>query len=179
MFLLIEKKIPDGGTLPRKVLRLSCDLCKIEFTVLHSKKKQLQRHHFCSQSCAAKGRFAPTHKDKNCVECEKSYTPQNGMQKRCDICKLDIAAKNRRNRFRIDNKQYREMLRAQNYKCAICEIGFETLSKNPSIDHCHDRGIVRGLLCPSCNWRLSSLDDHVWYKAAHSYITGSLLNGDS
>lgn len=40
------------------------------------------------------------------------------------------------------------MLKIQKYRCGICGIVFE---KTPHIDHNHETGIIRGLLCNQCN----------------------------
>jgi len=39
----------------------------------------------------------------------------------------------------------------QNGKCALC---LQTSSKTLSVDHCHEAGVIRGLLCDYCNRRL-------------------------
>lgn len=51
--------------------------------------------------------------------------------------------------YGIEPNEYDWMFTTQGGVCAICrkpEIG-----KNLAIDHCHDKGHVRGLLCGSCN----------------------------
>jgi hypothetical protein len=50
----------------------------------------------------------------------------------------------------MTEEQYSEMLRSQENKCAVCEIFFFDGFKI-CIDHCHETGRVRGLLCQSCN----------------------------
>ncbi len=52
-------------------------------------------------------------------------------------------------RLGLDSGAYNAMLAAQDGKCAICLVpaGHRRLA----VDHCHDTGRVRGLLCDSCN----------------------------
>ena len=51
--------------------------------------------------------------------------------------------------FGITLDTYRSMLKAQGGTCAICKT--PPLKKWLSVDHCHDTGAVRGLLCQPCN----------------------------
>ena len=66
----------------------------------------------------------------------------------------------------------------QGRKCGICcdEIGSPTAcaaeSKATHIDHCHDSGEVRGLLCSKCNQGLGLLGDNVaGLEAAIRYLS--------
>lgn len=64
------------------------------------------------------------------------------------------------------------MLLAQDYKCKICSVHFDTVgSMNTHIDHCHKTGKVRGILCNRCNIALGYLHDDVEVlKAAIKYL---------
>ena len=64
-------------------------------------------------------------------------------------------------KYGITEAQYDEMLKLQNNKCAICKSS-ETKDKKRHrlmVDHCHSTGIVRGLLCSSCNKGLGLFND--------------------
>jgi hypothetical protein len=62
--------------------------------------------------------------------------------------KLYVANYNLRKHYGITIKQYDELLKKQNNKCAICNR--ESIYKL-HVDHNHKSGKVRGLLCGSCN----------------------------
>jgi len=78
--------------------------------------------------------------------------------------------------YKITQKDYERILEDQNFKCAIC------LSNEPgrrlqnyfSIDHCHDTGRIRGLLCDQCNKGLGHFRDNVLFlKSAIEYLQRS------
>lgn len=57
-----------------------------------------------------------------------------------------------RRTYGITADQYDEMLDQQNGVCAICERPPKKMPLN--VDHDHKSGLVRGLLCWTCNHRL-------------------------
>ena len=78
-------------------------------------------------------------------------------------------------KFGISLYQYGEMLVAQGGKCAICG-GKDAGSRNGqpkslAVDHCHETGKVRGLLCEACNQGIGKMkDDPVLLRKAADYI---------
>lgn len=96
----------------------------------------------------------------DCKTCNKSITSKrasvrnkaNPGPRRSTILK---------NKYGIDLAQYEDMLLNQNSLCKICG------SSNPgpkgvfAVDHCHNTGKVRGLLCYLCNIGLGSFRDSV------------------
>lgn len=62
-------------------------------------------------------------------------------------------------------EQFNEMAKRQNYRCASCE----SLSEL-HVDHCHDSGAVRALLCQHCNRAFGILgEDPVRIRALAAY----------
>jgi hypothetical protein len=57
-------------------------------------------------------------------------------------------------KFGITPDDYDQLLQKQGGVCAICHKP-PKLGKRLSVDHCHDTGRVRGLLCFRCNFGLS------------------------
>lgn len=64
----------------------------------------------------------------------------------------------RKNRYGLGEDEYNAMLQSQDGRCAIC--GHKPLFKILVVDHCHDTGAVRGLLCHDCNRGLGSFRDN-------------------
>lgn len=74
-------------------------------------------------------------------------------------------------KFGITLEQYEELLTKQNHQCAICE---NTDTRRLAVDHCHTTGVVRGLLCSSCNISIGRFQDDVSrLERAISYLKKS------
>ncbi|MBU2051427.1 MAG: endonuclease VII domain-containing protein [Gammaproteobacteria bacterium] len=73
-----------------------------------------------------------------------------------------VAEKNRRNtvlkRGGITLEEYNQMFAKQNGCCAICGKHQSELKNRLAIDHNHETGEIRGLLCTSCNITLGWLE---------------------
>jgi len=62
--------------------------------------------------------------------------------------------------YGITSSDYDRMLEEQEGKCAICKSpSTNSRSKYFMVDHDHDTGAVRGLLCHKCNVLLGQADD--------------------
>ena len=61
----------------------------------------------------------------------------------------------------ITQKEYEGLLVEQNYSCAICDKHQSVLNKTLAVDHDHETGEIRGLLCWECNTALGKLGDSI------------------
>ena len=61
---------------------------------------------------------------------------------------------NLKRNFNITSKEYDMMLINQDNKCLICGNDMSKYSKKFAVDHDHETGRVRGLLCSKCNGNL-------------------------
>ena len=80
------------------------------------------------------------------------------------------------NRYGITLEDYDVMLKLQKGVCAICGTTGgkyeEVKNCGLSIDHCHDTGTVRGLLCNKCNVGIGNFnDDPTLINKAVEYLT--------
>ncbi len=74
-------------------------------------------------------------------------------------------------RYGLTYEQWEAMRQAEDYRCMICGISEEELGKKLDVDHCHDSGKVRGLLCNPCNTMLGHARDKVEIlEAAVAYL---------
>ena len=60
-------------------------------------------------------------------------------------------------------KQYEDMLKNQNYKCFICTKKFNNInpSLKPCVDHDHETGKIRSILCLKCNFSIGLLSEDI------------------
>ncbi|MBE3118593.1 MAG: hypothetical protein IMZ50_07560 [Candidatus Atribacteria bacterium] len=61
------------------------------------------------------------------------------------------------------------MLKAQGGVCAICG-RIAPAGQMLVVDHDHNSGEVRGLLCQRCNIQLGVLEQQLWVKQAMQYL---------
>jgi hypothetical protein len=85
----------------------------------------------------------------------------DGLESRCKSCCVKRARKKDIEKYGITEEQYSNMYNNQNGCCAICNSNVTGIdrTKNFSIDHCHETGNVRGLLCNWCNQGLGMFRD--------------------
>lgn len=60
--------------------------------------------------------------------------------------------------YGITLAQYKSLLNSQNGVCAICKKLCAT-GRALAVDHCHETGHIRGLLCGNCNQAIGKLKD--------------------
>jgi len=93
---------------------------------------------------------------------------------RCDIC--SAAEWTRKNGAPLAPGTYAKLEKAQDGVCAIC--GGPPKRGKLCIDHCHETGTIRGLLCHQCNRSIGGLGDQLsWILRAAIYLERSLLRG--
>lgn len=71
--------------------------------------------------------------------------------------------------YGINKEKYEQLLKQQNYVCAICQ---EKDSRHRlSVDHDHVTGKIRGLLCHRCNRTLGMLkENRELFRSCNSYL---------
>lgn len=116
------------------------------------------------------------HKNKNeadglqrtCIECDKKRKKEYYTTPRAKAIARHTFLKNFLKRtYGITLKDYKQMLKNQDGKCAICKKE-ESLTDFRSgkvrmlaVDHCHSSGQVRSLLCRRCNQVLGVVKDDI------------------
>jgi len=72
----------------------------------------------------------------------------------------------------LDPIEYERIYAAQGGVCLICSKACVS-RRRLSVDHCHDTGKIRGLLCAKCNRAIGLLgDDALLVFKAYSYLAG-------
>lgn len=119
---------------------------------------------------------------KSLAEFSKSNTRKIGIQAHCKKCKsadfanrrrenpvkyqTDFARYRRKHNYGLSEAQFSALLEAQDNSCKICGVLIsgqhgesEKNTARACVDHDHQTGEVRGLLCQRCNLALGLLDD--------------------
>lgn len=115
-------------------------------------------------------------KDKKqfrCRHCERAY--KNGVWNK--LTRQEKTNLNLR-RYKITTEDYNKILLAQGGRCKICntdKAGGQWKNNTFFIDHDHNTGKVRGLLCCHCNIGLGKFkDDLKLLESASSYLKSFL-----
>src|SRR5690349_12669353 len=83
------------------------------------------------------------------------YTePRNGRVRPDKACKDCRKLENRLRPYGLTKDEYEAMLLRQGGLCGVCRS-----SPARCIDHCHESGRVRAILCHRCNWLLGQVGD--------------------
>lgn len=97
---------------------------------------------------------------KNCPTAPTAYKIRNRKRNR----PVGHAREQSLKKYGITLAQYDQMIVDQNNCCKICDKEFIKTSsehRNPiNVDHCHNTGKVRGLLCSKCNTALGNFNDN-------------------
>jgi hypothetical protein len=80
-------------------------------------------------------------------------------------------------KYGLTRESFEALLVAQDWRCAICPAVFRgDDAVTPAIDHCHQSGAVRGVLCRECNSALGLLKDSADYAArAAEYLRATAV----
>jgi hypothetical protein len=127
----------------------------------------------------------------SCRDCGEQKTPSLLSKARPGVCKPCSNARTRawaeanpeewdragrkshlKIKYGLTLEQYDEMLADQGGVCAICKrSAADSRGYRMHIDHCHSTGVVRGILCVSCNLGIGSFrDDPDRCEAAAQYL---------
>jgi hypothetical protein len=128
--------------------------------------------------CKTEKPFSEFHKDRSrkdgygneCKICSSERGKEQYQKNKEKILEMCRDARLKR-QYGIDVNEYNKLLEEQNGKCAICGSEECTSGKNFAIDHNHQTGEVRGLLCRACNLALGHLQDSPrLVKNAYQYL---------
>jgi hypothetical protein len=126
---------------------------------------------------------------KHCSKCKEdkflSFFHRNtkasdGHASWCKTCVNGFARQSRKRTYLPENKRKWQLktrygltpekvetiLIKQQHQCVLCLSSLDKFH----IDHCHNTGEVRGILCHKCNIRLGGWDDLQWRNKALSYL---------
>lgn len=83
------------------------------------------------------------------------------MRKRYHENRETIRRARNASRYGITLEEYDALFVIQGGVCALCGEPSDSERRLLSVDHCHDTGKVRGLLCSSCNMGIGIFNDDI------------------
>jgi len=126
----------------------------------------------CKSVDGGKKRRRFNDKEKWCPKCEKWLplgdfgTNAHRLSGKTDRCKNCLHDEYYKNEYDLSPEQHAFMLRGQGGGCAIC--GSQS---RLCVDHSHETGVIRGLLCIPCNVMLGRFnDDPIMFQKVIDYL---------
>lgn len=114
----------------------------------------------------------------NCAACNQTFKRVHYKSKFCSRkcyersrwMKLIRKNYHLKSTYNMNRQNYETLVQQQKGKCAVCEKSQVQLN----VDHCHQSGVVRGLLCKSCNLLIGLAHDQTSIlEKAKQYLTQS------
>lgn len=134
-----------------------CKYCQAEYTL----GVESTQHKYCSETCRSKWHYT-------------KWKSSGGFRDKTKTKEYWL-----KHKYGISLTQYNELLQSQNFSCKICQIK-EPMGYNWHVDHCHSTGIVRGILCQTCNQVLGMMkDDTNLLQKAINYLNEYKINLDN
>ena len=126
------------------------DKCTSEFGKKQSNKDGLQG--YCKQCVRLNSRIHySNNKEAKAIQARK-WAKANPDSRRSTRLKFN---------YGIDLDKYNQLFQNQKGRCKICERHRDILSSNLNVDHNHNTGKIRGLLCNQCNQAIGLLKEDV------------------
>jgi hypothetical protein len=156
------------------------DLAKLPATAKEAKESGA-KYYFTGKACP-QGHIVPRHTTSyGCVTCQRDARKRSRLKggDREERYRQTQLKKNRakyaqskahrekvrgegfKRMYGITLKEYERLLISQKGKCNICGIHESFEVKRLAVDHSHDSGKVRGLLCQKCNLMLGKFDENL------------------
>jgi len=114
-------------------------------------------------------RFRPDTNEAKCIECSEwksvndFYVARTCSYGRMSVCKQCQLTKNRAYLYKLTPAQHHALVVTQGNRCAICRASPSDKSNRGnavlSVDHCHQTGKTRKLLCARCNHTIGLAED--------------------
>ncbi len=125
--------------------------CKICGPINLRQASKISKHH-------------PTHYCRKCRASKRTYCP---LKNKLYLTKHGDKRKNYKllKTYKISLEHYNSLYASQNYACAICKTHEDYMDRKKGIkrslavDHDHETGHVRGLLCHRCNTAIGLFND--------------------
>lgn len=97
--------------------------------------------------------------EKSLKEFYRNRTQPSGYQTQCKACRQEHRYNEQlKDKYGISIEEYNTLYHKQGGVCGICH--GKCSRSRLSVDHCHETGRIRGLLCAKCNRGLGFFNDN-------------------
>jgi hypothetical protein len=108
------------------------------------------------------GNHYPSARCKPCHQQYKRESPTTPRNRKAEKLQL---------RYGLTYEQWEKMRETESHSCMICGITEAEIDKKLDVDHCHNSGKVRGILCNPCNNMIGHAKDNIAVlQAAAAYL---------
>jgi hypothetical protein len=154
-------------------LQVRCRECVAEYSAAHYRR----RREAMGKTVREKVEVPPGHKVcRTCGEVKphsewhRNATASDGLSTRCKACRAIQGRQDHLKRqYGITEVDRDELIASQGGVCCIC-----LSAPAAHVDHCHETGRVRGVLCFSCNAALGQFKDRPdAIRRAATYVEGN------
>lgn len=150
---IVKEYFPSGS---RKMYYFNCLNCKKEIKYDYNLLKRVSG--YC-RKCAPSFLIKKPIDDKTerkCSICGEVLSIENFCKRDSGHRKYSCTKCNNLRKFGLSRKDYQILFEKQNGECLICNKKSKLV-----VDHCHETGKIRGLLCSKCNCALGSFKDDI------------------
>ena len=155
----VEKSLEDfhkdNNLKLKNKFRADCKECNNKRRKEHSKNHPAQQRNWRDNN---KEKVIVYNKKqrKRILKDDPEYDKKHYLRYR-ESCKTNGWKYALKRKYGLTLEQYENILKEQNYRCAICNRNASEIYKSKSrlsVDHNHETGEIRGILCTGCNGRL-------------------------
>lgn len=158
-----RKKQMQVESMVKKVVDRNCRIC-----LMTKPLEQFYERNY-------KGKISYRTECKDCIrEKTKNYFRSNyhhNLEKKRIAYRYNHKFKNIKDQYGLTKDEYFEILDKTNGLCPICN---RKINK-PNVDHCHNTGVIRGIICFQCNLGMGNFNDDIErLKNAIKYLERSV-----
>ncbi len=134
------------------ILRNECKKCNSRYQVTWSENNRVR-------SREIKAKYAKANPEKHRGDIENdNRRSKEWREKNPEAFKLNIRKAHLQTTYGLTLEDYDNMLNDQNGSCAICGTTDTGKWKHFCVDHNHNTGEIRSLLCKSCNFLVGTVE---------------------